>query len=733
MRKLFIIIFALFLTLPSFAQPDTAQVIEQLELVKRLFRRGNVDSATQVLNDALKKSEEIDYANGKAMVYRYMGLIHYRKGEISKAVDYWTKAADLYLEQNNIGDYAKMLNNIALVYKKQGNYQNALTILHKVADVFEKNKDYYSLATVQMNISNIYKAKGDLGRSLQTLIDALEKLESSEQTDENLRLRADIYNSMANIYRWQRDYDNAKKKYEQALDIYKQIDNKDGIATVNLNLGVLEYDNHRYNEALKYYKEALKQATSAVNEPMLALSNYNIGDVYIKLEDYQKAHEYILKSLKLYEKLGDKRGIASCYNALGEYYYHFNMLDSARNVLEQALSYGKKIGDLKIIEEASKELSSVYAASGDYQKAFENHLLYKQMYDSIFNKENERKLTQLSLQYEFEREKRESQLKFEAKLRQQRILLYSAALVAFFLLLFLFVAIKLYRTKKQANEELEQKNIEITKQKQEIEDSIRYAKRIQTAVMPPTDILSVFFKDYFLLYKPKQIVSGDFFWAAKRENKLVIAVADCTGHGVPGAFMSMLGITFLREIVLQIDEIKSDKILSQLREQVINALNQTSDKNVNDGMDISLLVVDIETANAQYSGAYNPLYVIRDSNAPALSDQARVFVNEEAPGRVLYELKGTRLPIGNYFKTRDFKVYNFAILDGDVIYMFSDGYSDQFNDNNVKFTPKRFKKLLLEISHLSMEEQKQEIDKMHIKWRGEHDQIDDIIVLGLKA
>ncbi len=268
---------------------------------------------------------------------------------------------------------------------------------------------------------------------------------------------------------------------------------------------------------------------------------------------------------------------------------------------------------------------------------------------------------------------------------------------------------------EKKNEVLQEQKEEILKQKEEITSSIQYAQRIQRAIVPSDDDAQRLLKDYFLLWKPRDIVSGDFWWLGEKDGYVVVTAADCTGHGVPGAFMSMLGVSFLNEIVNQQNTTLSNEILNRLREKVKNTLGQTAKgSNNKDGMDMALLVLDFNNMKAQFSGAYNPLYLYRNGE--------------------LTEVKATRNPISVYIKEKPFKQNIIDLQKGDTMYLFSDGYPDQFGgDNDKKYSTKRFKQLLLNIHTKPMNEQKQILDDEIRNWCNKTDQIDDIIILGIRV
>jgi serine phosphatase RsbU (regulator of sigma subunit) len=263
-------------------------------------------------------------------------------------------------------------------------------------------------------------------------------------------------------------------------------------------------------------------------------------------------------------------------------------------------------------------------------------------------------------------------------------------------------------------EEIEKQHEQISEQNEQIKSSINYASKIQQAVLPPKETIDRVLKDYFILYLPRDIVSGDFYWITERKGVIYYAVADCTGHGVPGGFMSMMGMSFLNEIVGKNRKLSAGEILDNLRDNIINSLHQTGRIGENkDGMDIALVIIDPETNQAQFAGANNPLILIRDNE--------------------LISYKSDKMPIGIYFKAVPFTTHLFEIKKGDVLYTYSDGYVDQFGGPDTrKFMSKNFKELLLKIHQLPMPEQREILHTTLIEWIGSLDRIDDVAVMGYR-
>jgi serine phosphatase RsbU (regulator of sigma subunit) len=281
-----------------------------------------------------------------------------------------------------------------------------------------------------------------------------------------------------------------------------------------------------------------------------------------------------------------------------------------------------------------------------------------------------------------------------------------------------------YRIKKKAAAELTRKNMIIEEKNKDITDSINYAKRIQSAILPPTETIAQHFPEHFILYRPKDIVSGDFYWTAARDGKMMIAAVDCTGHGVPGAFLSIVGYTALNKAVNEKGLTKPSDILEELNREVVSILRQDGNPELKDGMDIALCTYDPSTSILQYAGAFNPLWLFKsDDSSPVPRPPS------------LEEIKADRQPVGSTVKGTNvkFTTHEVKMSKGDVFYMFSDGYADQFGGKEgKKFKVSRMKELLLSLQGKPMSEQKRMAEQALEQWKGNFEQIDDVLVIGVR-
>jgi serine phosphatase RsbU (regulator of sigma subunit) len=417
----------------------------------------------------------------------------------------------------------------------------------------------------------------------------------------------------------------------------------------------------------------------------------------------------------------------------------------------------KKLNDQNLTKDALSYLSRVYAALGNFKLAYESYVEFTKINDEILNGESIKRIADMQIRYETEKKERELKEKSieviqqKEQNRRQTIFIYYGLVLLIFVSVSALLIIRQNKKDRKANELLAIKNQEILQQKEEISaqrdaieeqkneiekqrdvaekrgdeiasqnqkitDSIEYASRIQSAVLPPLAIMNAILPSYFIMYRPRDIVSGDFYFVRKAKNKTVVAAVDCTGHGVPGAFMSMLGSSLLTEIVgKELFENAAD-ILERLRENVKNALHQTggNDDKTSDGMDCALCVIDYENNYLDFAGANNPLVIIR---------------NEE-----MIEYNGDRMPIGvHLIEEGAYTNHRIELQANDMIYMYSDGYQDQFGgDKGRKLFIRNFKQYLMDVHKMPPAEQKIQLEALFDAWKGNYKQIDDVIVMGLK-
>ncbi len=583
-------------------------------------------------------------------------------------------------------------------------------------------------------------------------------------TDNGLEnLSAGSYNGIGNVYLYRGVFEKSLENYLQALRILEKYNShKQKIGLVTANIGVVYFNLENYDKSIEYYNRALKIAEETSDSSGIASAYTNLGNIYKDLENFDESEAYFIKAIEIFEKLGEEYGYANCCANLGglakrrnnikkamEYYQrayeiydrlksddgicamYFNFgatyLDQkeygkAIHYLTKSIDIARKIKSRNRVMEGYGVLHEVYEAKKDHLKAYETLLMFLAAKDSVLNEENSKNITRMQTIYETDKKEQElkakqaeldkNQAELKQKTIQRNAILFGGGLS----LALMLVAYRGYREKKKANiaitlqkEVIEQKNKDIT-------DSINYAKRIQTAILPSKQFIEQLFPESFVLYQPRDIVSGDFYFFARSGNKRIAAVCDCTGHGVPGAFMSMIGNDLLNRIVNELEITDTAKILNELHKNILSSLNQEAGKRTSsDGMDISILCYDEDKKTIQLSGAVRPAYYV-DSNGN------------------LHEVKCDRYAIGtNAVSDISFISRTISLSGKTTIYLFSDGYADQFGGNEgKKFMTKRFKETLLSIQKKTMDEQERALDSAMQAWKKGEEQVDDILVVGIR-
>ncbi len=572
---------------------------------------------------------------------------------------------------------------------------------------------------------------------------------------------ANGYKNIGNIYINQSNYPKALEYYLQSLKAFEDIGDKQGIGKCYGNLGNVSQYQKDYPKALEYYLKSLKYFEEVGDKQLIAASYSNIGEAYRKQAIFSKALDYDLKSLKIRQEIGDKQGIGNCYNNIGIIYKHqgdypkalecylkalkireeikdkqglggcFNDMAELYNKLSNhklALHYGylglhinKEIGNIEQERISYESIAEAYASTNQYKEAYTNYVFFKRLTDSIFSAENSKRIGDLKTHYEVQKKEAELKAKAEAQElitleeeKRQRFVIYAVIGLLIIVLVFALFMFNRFKITQRQKEIIEKQKHLVEENQKEIIDSITYAKRIQQVLLTSEKYIGNYVKEFFILFKPKDIVSGDFYWATCINNKFYLATADCTGHGVPGAFMSMLGINFLNEIIIEKKIARPDEVLNNLRTEIIEALNpEGSTEKSKDGMDMSLCCFDFIGNTLEYASANNGIYIVR---------------NKE-----VIELKSDKMPVGMH--TEDIMPFTYnkvQLQQGDVVYTYTDGYPDQFGGpKGKKFKYKQFIEQLSSISPESMAIQKEHLSMVFDNWKGSLEQVDDVTVIGI--
>ncbi len=725
---------------------------------------GQYEKAILLYKESLNKSIKDNDTLSIAKSYNNIGSLYTKMDSVDMSVKYLKKSL-LYKEMlNDSVGMSKTLQNIGVIYLVAQNFVKSIEYFEKAVKIKTDINDTLSISTTLSNIGLAYKNMANYDKAINYYLRALDKAKNVGYKKQE----ALVCNNIASVYDDWSSLDSTNLYYKQKLIEYytksikvcEKIDDNVGIINVSNNLGAYFAQEKKYDKALMYYLKALRYAKKYKFITKEVITYVNIADVYLNKNDISTAISYLNKSLEILSVNADDEAYMYVYDKLSEVYLALKRNSEAKNYSLKALDKAKILDDVIYKKSIYARLADIYAKLGNYNDAYKYHKEFTYLKDSIFNKDTKNTILQLQTLYKTKEQKQKikllntknklsiTELKAERlKLRQQRIMSVGLAIIVVLVLLFLYLLYKQIKAKNKANKMLYEKNEEINAQKNELEqqyklikkqnteitDSINYARLIQDAILPDISILKQHFKDYFVLFEPKSIVSGDFYWITSYNNKIIVAAVDCTGHGVPGAFMSMLGVSFLNEIVLNNKGLNSADILNLLRKKVILSLKQKSvESNQKDGMDMSLTIIDTDNKTIDFAGAYNPLFIVTSINSEIekqIEFDSKIIKNEKFK---LLELKADRMPISISRKTESFKSSIIKYRENDKIFMFSDGYVDQFHFKTFKkYKKAKFKNIILETSELTISKQGEILKDNFVKWKGNTEQTDDILIIGI--
>ena len=456
---------------------------------------------------------------------------------------------------------------------------------------------------------------------------------------------------------------------------------------------------------------------------------------------------YLERALAGFKEVDNKEQLAMTLRDLSRLSLKKGNLVAAEKEAKKSYDLAVDIGHPMSIKFSAELLSEIYEVQNNGEKALEFYKLFRLMKDSLTNESNIKNIAQQQAKYEYEKRELINKANHDKVLglqnesnKQQRVIVITViigvVLISFFLI---FIYRKLQATKKQKQlienqkEELSSTHNKLEEASQEILDSIDYAELIQTAVLPTLKIEDLT-KESFIYFNPKEKVSGDFYWIEQKDEYHGYAVADCTGHGIPGAFISMIGTILLNEIYNSKQIYVPNEILDELSRLVRLTLTNKDGYTMKDGMDISFAVLDSKAKMLYFSGANNPIWIVSKNSGKRINKETGVPLIEK-DGKYIYEIKGDKQPVGDYGKhVKPFTLNSAHLEEGDVFYLFTDGYVDQFGgDKNKKFKAKPFRELLLSAFHKRMEDQKFILDQNFQNWKGDFEQIDDVTVMGVRV
>ncbi len=686
------------------------------------FEFEDEQKAQEYLDKAFALAQKINYKKGLALTHIHLGYFAEDQGNFAEALNQYTKALQLFEAINYKVGIADSYNSIGMVHNSMSDYSSAIKNYSFALKTFESIGSIKGIASANNNIGLVYSNQGNNPEALKHYFASLKIFQKTGDR----KSEAKSFNNIGNIYRSQNNYTEAFKNHFTALKIRHEIGDEVGLAVSYNNIGNVYFLQGNYEEALKNYDTCLNMREGFNDKLGIADVCVNIGIVYMKQANYQEALSKYLKALNIYVELNDELGIASSYGNIANVHIKQKKYNEAEKDLLKAKELSIKIGYRDYLKDVYAAFTLLDSSRNNYKGAYQNHILFISYRDSIDNELTRKKTIENQMTYDFEKKEAVAKAEHQKEIENQKTLAEEKnrkqnliiAFVAIGLLLVLVFAGFIFRslrvTRKQKHIIEQQKHL-VEEHQKEIIDSITYAKRLQQAILPSAEEIKKHLANHFILYKPKDIVAGDFYWMHVVDDLIFIAAADSTGHGVPGAMVSVVCSNALNRAVDEFRLRDTGKILDKTRELVLETFAKSGEE-IKDGMDVSLLCIDRLKQQIYWSGANNPLW----------------YLCASAPTE-LVEVKANKQPIGKTDNPVQFKTHYLQLNQGDVFYLMTDGYADQFGGpKGKKYKYKALEEKLIAIHHLSLHQQHEELVNSFNIWKGNLEQVDDVTIIGIK-
>lgn len=688
----------------------------------------------QVIYDSLKN----EFWSTKINVD--IGNVYAHQGQYSKARSYYQRALDLAIVREETKIQASALNNIAIMYKAENKFDDALIYLNKSLTLYNKEGQLRGIGLTLSNMGDLYAKKNDFDKAIDYHLQALE---IKKKLNDNAGV-SHSYNRIGKIYYETGKYYHAINVLIEAQSLFEKFKYRKGLQENYETLALVYKELRMYKTAFEYQKKYSEITAELFNE----FTTSQISEMQAKYEDEKKSKEIALlqKEKELNQSKAKRQRILRLslilllifsFTILFLVYNRFRIKQRTIKMLakqnkeiiqkneeiesqsEYLSNLNKELEKLSIV--ASKTDNAVLILDSKTNVQWVNDgftRMYGYTLEEIADNKTRNLIGSLSslhikdiVNIWYGDKKSMSIETINTTKSGDKV--WSQSTITPIKdksknVQFLIVIESDITALKKAGEEITRKSTELL-------SSIEYAKKIQKSIMPHANSLKDYFKDHFIFLRPKDVVSGDFYWFVEVDDSFILVCADCTGHGVPGAFMSLIGIDYLNQIIVNDKVLQPDLILDKLKKNIFSSLNKYESDSVNrDGIDLSILKFDKTKRNVQFSGAMSTIYICR---------------NKE-----IIEIQGDKYPIGyTEFLDKPYNLSTLSLQENDTLYLFTDGFPDQFGGKkNKKFKYRNFKELFKQISHHPLEYQKELISNTYVEWKGINEQVDDILIIGIK-
>ncbi|MFN3341602.1 MAG: tetratricopeptide repeat protein [Flavobacteriales bacterium] len=708
-----------------------------LFIVMICFHSGNAYSNADSLWSVYNNRSEPDSVRLKAM------------DELSWPLVFSVPDSAISLCDFTIGEFApkgaskglgQILRNKAVAFIMKGEYNSALDAYQQSEQNCLGAGDLDGLASTYNGYGIVFSRIGQHARSIEYYYKALSCFERlSDKQGMSI-----AFNNIGLIHSKRQEYDKALALYDKVLAIQKELGNQKGINTALANMAEVYLKTEQFDKSIEIYEQALEGAQRMNDEFMVATVRNNMGGAYADKGDYDKALYHFFYSLPIRNRAQDVQGQIDTYNSIAQVYVKQKDFKKAREFARRSYDLSASVGSPEGIKNSAFTLFNVFEGQRNADSALKYYREFVTIKDSLYNSENTAKLVEEEMRYGFDQREREMMLEqqrrdivHEESNKRQRLQKIYMGIGLALCMLILLVVWRGLQARKRANKIISEQKELVEEKNKEILDSIRYAQHIQEAILPAKSFMDGFLPEYFIYYLPKDIVSGDFYWAEQFDDLSLFAAVDCTGHGVPGAFVSIVANNNLNRCVKEFGLREPAAILDKLNLLVNETLRQRRDvSSVKDGMDIalcSLRRLPDGSAELQYAGANNSMFLFA---AKSSVPEKHLAIEDSESSFAVFEIKPDRQPVGNFLEdyTEPFTNHKLKLHKGESLYILTDGFADQFGGpNGKKYKQSQFKKLIFQNGHLSMQEQRDVLHTAFHTWKGDMEQIDDVCVIGVRV
>jgi serine phosphatase RsbU (regulator of sigma subunit) len=655
------------------AATDISEIVyEKASLVPRYYSAGRAKESLDLMDEAITTAQRGVSDKALGALHNSRGILHFYTGAMDSALVHFEKSIQHRKKANDMIGALKSTGNVGNIYlsrgqyeKAQGFYEEALKMEAALGIEEGKYASLNNLAAIYSNLNMNRKAIRYYTRSV-----------SLSKKDNNYSNLSTAYDGLATVYREMDKYDSAFYFARSSMKLCAEAGDRNGYAYALHSLAITHHWKKNYDSAIIYLRQALPLVqASADARLMIGILGNLIGNFVMKGQK-DSAMVYMQSLMPLYEQL------------------------NIRNLDPDML----------------KLSAEFYFLKGDLPRAYEKMKLYAMVADSVYRMQMSAKAAELQEKYETDKKEKENRLLQSENERHKATRNLLIVILVLALLSVIGAVIAIRRIRKAKMMISSQKALVEEKQK-EIMDSINYARRIQYALLASDQLLKKHLPQHFVFFKPKAVVSGDFYWASSTNDGFAVVTGDCTGHGVPGAFMSLLNITKLSQVINELKITRPDLVFNKVRDEIVKVLNPegAAEAAAKDGMDAVLCKFRSDKPALEYAAANNSIYVVRNKQ--------------------LIVCKADKMPVGKGNDDNQSFTYNEIHLEKeDMVYMFTDGFADQFGGPlGKKFKYKQFEQLLVSISHEEMGKQRAALENTFERWRGSLEQIDDVCVVGVRV